>query len=938
VTIGIDPSVLTAWYQTSWNTTGTGAPSGTGTTSGASAATAQYAPTPPWSSGAEPSQSKLVTSALNGTAIIDPSAAKLDLPGASADYKNLFALYQGVDTLYGLASQASQSNTSSYQLTQLSSAFASGLAQLQSFVSGSNFSQLRLTTGTTTNSETADATTPTQPTTYQTAALNTTGDSAAVIPAFQGDVQFNVTVQAGGGAPTTIAMNLADMGSTPRTMANVVSYLNGQMAAAGAITTFSVNAMPAQPDVIQVGGKSVTVSTGQSQWGLQINTNAYETVSLSAPTTTPAVYIGQVVGNQNSSIAGNGTTTAPDDQSQLLKLQVGSAAASSPDPGTNAAPAQLFKDQLGNTVTSVQDTQTAADGSVYVLANVAAPTAGSSGTSASTGTQDVALLHYDSAGNLLFQSDLGSASNATGLSLAVSADGSQVAVAGQVTGPLTTGQTLENPTGANSFVTVFDSEGNQVWSHESDGVTGNQANAVAFGADGTVYVAGQSATAYNGALTPSVPSSGYLQVLSSTGTEVSDTAIGTTGSNSGVALAVDGTNVYVASIQNGDAVVNQYDASTPSAPTLTASRDLGDLQNGNIAGIAVQNGTIYVAGSTHNGALAAGAVTSAYSGSGLNAFAATLSTGLAPASTDSVAYYGGASGDTTAQGMAVSNGEVFITGSATGALPGQPAIGAKDGYAAELNVAAGTVDWSQRFTGLDGQVAPTSISVASSGASVLDQLGLPSGLVDGPVSDLLTASGAVKVGDSFGIATNGGSTTKITIQAGDTMQSLAREISRVTGSQVNVSLKQTATANELVIQPLDPNSTVTLSDGPAGADALAGLGLKAGILYDTTKQGGTAPADGKGPVFGLGLSPNLDLASATDIKHAQSQLAAAMSVIKSAYQALKTAATPANVLALQKLQATQGAAPAYLTAQIASYQSALSRLTAGQTSTTSVGA
>jgi len=44
------------------------------------------------------------------------------------------------------------------------------------------------------------------------------------------------------------------------------------------------------------------------------------------------------------------------------------------------------------------------------------------------------------------------------------------------------------------------------------------------------------------------------------------------------------------------------------------------------------------------------------------------------------------------------------------------------------------------------------------------------------------------------------------------------------------------------------------------------------------------------------------------------------------------------VLALQKLQATQGAAPAYLTAQIASYQAALSRLTAGQTSTTSVGA
>ncbi len=929
MTVGIDSSVLLGWYQSYFNGTGTGVPSATSGTGTASAATAQYAPTPPWSQTTKPAASQLVQTALSGANIVNPNAAKLDLPSAadSADYKNLFALYQGLQTLYDVASQAKSANTSSFQLSQLSAAFTSGLSQVEQFASSTSFNKLRLTTGATASTETSTSSTQAQSTSYQTVALNTTGDSAAVVPAFQGDVQFDVNVQAGS-SNTTIHMNLADMGSTPRTMGNVVAYLNSQMTAGGAIASFSTNAIAPQPDVINVGGSSVTVSDGQPSWGLQLNTNPYETVTLSAASTAPAVYIGEMVGNQNASIAGDGTTVAPDAQSQLLKLQAGTATVTAPDPGAHAVAGQVFEDSLGAPVTSIQQTAVAPDGSVYVLADVSTPATGSS-TAAS---QDVALLKYDSAGNLLFQNDLGSASAASGLSLAVSADGTQVAVAGQVTGPLTTGLSLENPTGSNSFVAVYDSLGDQVWNQEQNGISGNQANGVAFGADGSVYVTGQSAATVGAALTPTAASSAYLTVYSPAGQQLSNTQFGGAGVNAGTDVAVDGTNVYVASTQNGHAVVSEYDVSTPSAPTLIASRDLGDLQNGGIAGLAVQDGTVYVAGSTHDGALAAGTVTSAYSGTGLNVFAATLSTGLAPASTDAIAYYGG-SGDTTATGMSVSNGEVYLTGSATGSLPGQAAIGAQDGYAAALNVAAGTVDWSQRFTGLDGQVAPTSIAVAPTGASILDQLGLPQGVVDGPVSDLLTAGGAVKTGDSFGISAGGGTTT-ITIAAGETMASLSEKIAQATGYQVSVSLQASGSSSRLQIAPLDPFATVTLVNGPAASNALEDLGLKAGILYDsTTKKGVTTPTDGKAPIYGLGLDSTLNLGSATDIGHAMSQLTAAMSVIKSAYQTLQKASTPANVLALQTAQASGAGVPAYLTAQISNYQAALSRLTAGSSST-----
>src|SRR5262249_19195056 len=154
-------------------------------------------------------------------------------------------------------------------------------------------------------------------------------------------------------------------------------------------------------------------------------------------------------------------------------------------------------------------------------------------------------------------------------------------------------------------------------------------------------------------------------------------------------VAVDGNDVYVAGVQNGHAVVTEYDATDPTKPVLVASRDLGALNGGNVVGVSVQNGTVYVGGTASGGALNAGSVTSAASGSGLNAFAATLSTGLAASSSDAVAYYGG-SGSTIASGMTVQGGQVWLTGSVTGALPGEDPIGAHDGFVAALDVGTGS--------------------------------------------------------------------------------------------------------------------------------------------------------------------------------------------------------------------------------------------------------
>ena len=81
---------------------------------------------------------------------------------------------------------------------------------------------------------------------------------------------------------------------------------------------------------------------------------------------------------------------------------------------------------------TVRQSAIGADGSVFVLADVTEKTLPGQPIK---GASDVALMKYDSAGNLVYARTLGASSEADGLSLAVSSDG-HVAIAGSVTGSL----------------------------------------------------------------------------------------------------------------------------------------------------------------------------------------------------------------------------------------------------------------------------------------------------------------------------------------------------------------------------------------------------------------------------------------------------------------------------------------------------------------------
>jgi hypothetical protein len=892
------------------------------------------APTPPWNSSETPSQSSSnVTDALSGQAIINESAAQLDLPGASTDYRKLFTMYQGLNTLMDIANAASGGISPQYQ-AQLSKAFDSGMAQLSQYIDTSSLSGLRVTQGTTAASDTSTLAINKPATTYITPPL--ANSLTADTPAFDGNVQFNIAVTLNK-VTKNVPIDLSNLGSQPRSLANVIGYINDQLSAAGVQTRVASNRIPGQAQTITAGGTTVTLPPTSDQWALKINVGTSETVNFSAPQTAGAVYVGQTVGNPDPD--SDPKTSDSDTRDQLLKFQTDTTNVAAPPQiagQANYVAGRVFAENLDTGVGTIHAMQTGADGSVYMLADVTHSVEGQ----AVQGTQDVALLKYDSAGHLIYTRTLGAEDSASGLGLAVSSTG-QVAVVGQVTGTLngaTNGALNSNETGeadqTDSFTTLYDANGDEVWTDRRGATLQDQANQVTFSADGkTVYVAGQAQGSMPGStVNPQGGYDGYIEAFQTTTTGAPHTvftqSFGTTGQDSPKGLAVDGNNLFTASVENGHAVLRSYDISS-GTPVLSNTRDLGDLQGGSISGLAVNGGQLVVAGSTSNAALSAGTITLAASG-GTDAFAAQVDESLNPTAGDAIAYYGG-TGNDRATALSVSNGQVWIGGQAGTDLPSQAPVGTKDGFLAQLDIANGTVVNSQRFTGKDGMAAPTAIAVDTTGSSILDRLGLPKGNLGFDNSQVLTSQSTLRAGEQFVVGGLTGPGVTVTIDQGETLKTLATKIQRASGSQLTATVTNTGTQSQLKLTPAYGSSMVTLTSGPGDKNALATLGLPEGLISGTITIGSTtSPADGGSQIFGLGLASTLNIDNAAQLSHAKAVIASAQGVIRKAYQALVTAATPQNPAAKAATQnGITGTVPQYLTNELANLTAGLQRLTGG---------
>ena len=526
-----------------------GTSTGLGASSGLTAGTKKKQPTPPWDTKAvAPQADALVRAALGGRRLIDESAARVDLTTAGPDYRKLFALYQGLETLNALANRAAVKTISSSEQALLAKRFASGLTEIGSYLASAKLEDVRLVQGVTTSTSKSTAALVRDSAISLTAPIHE-GSPDAEVAAFQGAVVFDIKVSRGTLGTTTVGVDLSEMGATPRTLGNVTSYINGKLQAAGLETRIGREQIKAEPRTLTVNGKTVTLPAGADRWALAVRGVSTEAVNFVPTETADAVYVTQAVGSGN----------------QLLKFQAdtgGTADAASARVGeTFWVDGRASQTSLPEGVTAIRASATAPDGSVWIVADIDA----GPGNQPIKGRQDVALMKYDPAGRLVWTRAVGAASTASGYAIAVDADG-KVAVAGSVIGALEPGQSGDVATELNSFVTVFDAKGQELWTQRRGARAADEATSVSFGADGAVYVGGRAKSAIPGATTVG-GWDGYVQGFKAsqlypgapwTVSGVGVSQFGTAGEDSVQSVTVDGSNLYSAGVENGRLIVRRF--------------------------------------------------------------------------------------------------------------------------------------------------------------------------------------------------------------------------------------------------------------------------------------------------------------------------------------------------------------------------------------------
>lgn len=733
------------------------------------------------------------------------------------------------------------------------------------------------------------------------AATGVSDDVAALLS----DQNVSITLDtAWGGKTVSTTLQPSD----PRTLESVALRLNEALAAAG------YDAGLAATDLAG-GGAGLRIITGSSN---TVRGVAALSVGGEAQTTTldpvdAASYVNNPVGalrvaeraSRGASIAETFAVTSP--------FTAPSANSSAWFPG------RAFDVSLGGgaKVATARSVATAADGSVYVLADLS----GDSSSVSVKGARDVALLKYDSAGKLVFTEMLGASQSASGFALAVSADG-KIAVAGSVEGGLS-GTTAKG--GADAFVSLFDANGKELWTARRGASANDEALAISFASNGGVIVAGRTDAALSGQVSAG-GSDGYVRGYTASGAEMFTRQFGTSGADVATALLVrdngsGGIDIFTGGVESNRGVLRSFSYSSSTGFSTGAARDIGYFYKGAINAIVADGSSLYVGGEVGAdrltlGSAAQGAV------AGQEGFVARLNADLTSTDLDRASYLGSAQDDAV-RSLAMVNGELYAAGVTGGVMANTGASKSQMSFLSRLGD-DGETDWMRSFTSAGGVVSLTDIAVDITGASPLDVLGLPRGTVAVGDSGLLTSRSALRVGDEFRIGADGGRLTTIKIGEKDTLSSLVTSINRAIGSVGRAQIVKEDGVERIDITPRAGHA-IRLDSGRSERDALPALGLTQGIIATANAGRGALKT------YGLGLV-GLKLGSAAAITSAKSELSAAISIVRVAYDALLNPnAKPLTEeeQALEARRQNMGAAPEYYAAQLANYQAALARLGGG---------
>lgn len=858
--------------------------------------------TPPWDVTLDqPELEDRLRLALSGRDIFSLEGTSFGAEAVPEDQKTLFSLYKALDSLQAIAAHASKKTTSDLELPGFDRRFQDHLTELLTRVSEAKTSSYTLVSGTVSKKAESGVGIEQQLSQHTTKIMHR-GAFDAPLANLTGTEVFTVSVLKGG-VSTDVVMDLSEVSGT-LTLDALVSYMNGKLAAAGSVSTFSRERIvpPADPDADEDEPAALP-----DTWGLKINGVATEVLSFSAATGSTAVYLAGESGR--------------DETTSATFLKFGGVDAGAP---TLDASARVTAEEAAARAGAIARD---ASGALYVVGTAEGDTDGKP----VKGDQDVFLSKFDSTGQLVWQRLLGAAQSADGFAVAVDPSGN-VVIAGSVTGELST---TSVGGGTDAFVTKYSTRGEELFTRQLAPILEDEAYALTVDAAGDIYVGGMTKGGIASGFSSAGGRDATLTKLSADGTLVYNRQTGTSGDDRTTALGVaaDG-GLLVASIEDGIGILRKYDAADgASAPQWEVT--LGDLAAGTISGIAVDGNAIYLGGFTANASLDAGG-TESLNGSlqgAQDGFVMRIDDAGASATAAYTTYLGTGATDRI-RGIAVAGGEVYVAGNTQGDF-GTGKIGTVDGFFARLD-SAGTVELVHQFGGREGFASANGIAVDATGSSVLDALGLPQGRLDYTEPRDLISQGSVRPGDYFYVSVDGGRQRKISIEAGETFRSLSFKINRVLLLDGKAEVRRVNGEEVLRIRG-EEGVRIDIQPGEGERDALAGIGLKAGTILDKglplpDEDASEEEETDAAKIFGLNLPDDLSLLTKTEAARASEALLDALTVIRKVFREITK--DPALDALLKQQGARKGPVPAYLSAQVANYQAGLTRLEAGGGSST----
>lgn len=858
----------------------------------AKAAFATEEATPPWrAKTTKASESVELSKVKTMKTIVDkPTGTDRTL---DADVQTSFTAYKALDRLRLLAESAAKDTTSSAERTKLQTAFAKGLADLETYLAGAPSDLVDLSF--------ARSARQVQSVGVATSASQASGaitgravadERSSAVAGVTGAERLRIDLSTPG-YRDSVTVDLAQ-GAQPPTLDSVAAQINAAIAALPRVDAAGDAVLDADGAPVPRYAVSVAATKIGERWGLSIDREGYETVAIDEIGAGDAILVAN--GATAGSNAGVAAITRFDDPAATMSRRTLATLTATDSAATEraklAAEADSTKKTKPGTVAatvSVAAVATDAQGFSYVVGT----SAGDLGSNLSDGADDLYLTKLDSEGATVWRRTLGAAGSATGAAVTIAADGG-IVVAGSVTGGFD-----GEKTDGDMLVARYDANGNESFATLVRAVGVDSASAVAVGGDGAIYVGGATASGGGDAVIARFDSQGRLAERRVIGGAATDGV-------KALAIATDGALLALTG-EAGQARLRRIDRT--ALATDLATLDLGTADARAMAVAA--DGSIAVAGAVDRA-------------DSRDAFVARVDAGLGAAAFT----YFASSGDDQADSVAILDGRIYVGGRTTGALAGAK-TGTTDAFVARVDGDAVAIS---QYGTADVRADFVKIAAIAGGDSVLGALGLHRGTLTPTDAVTLPAQTSLRAGDEFAIRVNNGAVRRITIAPGETLTTLSNRVRTLIGNKAaTVTTPLTEGGRGLRIEA-KPGNELELIAGGSGKDALAKLGIDSRRIATPAPVAATAPTVRPGGSYGLGLSDALRIDTKADAAVALGQVRSAISTTQSAYRSLYWDETKAKLVDSPATSSKAGGSTAVQKSQLANYQAALTRLTDGSTS------